>query len=532
VHDFAPSPVLTHRPGHIAHFLVLLHVQSYCWPSHSVNACVIVLRLWPQSVAFSFVPTRFNLHRTTACGGFLWDFICSKQLLAKNIMFQSRKFYLSLLGAVAWSSTTAGTVLAILEAASFSSAHSSLLHLAAASSALDVVSLCCIGFYTFQNVRRTEASNSSSAQTRPVTGLCIFLSGVALVLSLVLIILIKSRWEEVLQSSKEHVSNWDSLVTAQIALWAVSCASQIVLYTSAFWKRQAPKVQPVSVSGPRDSVMSELRSDRPGRNLFLMEPTQPSSPLAAALPSPTFSSRSSHSLKSFRESLRHVVRPATSRTTLISRASFNRDARSIYSQCESFENVSHSDGFDSWDTSSVSLQARDVVMQSAPSRGTTLDPIPGSRPTTPARALEGPFLSELPEEDEELTPPPKMMPDISRPPSPSMSMNEAHIHPLFRTESPIPPPEATPGTSILASPLSNQAIACPARSFNRMRSNSHLSQAHSVRGRTSSPHTSSRTPSPISRELTPPIPDFVMNSSPRSSMSGTRKVQLQYSPDR
>jgi hypothetical protein len=445
-------------------------------------------------------------------------------------MFRSRKFYLSLFGVVAWSSTAADTILTILDATSISAAHKPLLHIAAASSALDVVSLCSIGFYTYQDVRQTSDRAQRSLQAKALVGLSMLLSGTALVVSLVLIILMKSRWEEVAQAASGPVSNWTSHVTAQIAIWVISCVSQIVLYTSPFWKRQAPKVQDVTVSGPRDSVMSEIYNSPPRRNLFLMEPTQPSSPLAAALPSPTFSTRSSQSLRSFRESLRHVVRPATSRTTLISRGSFTRDARSIYSQSESFENVSHSDGFDSWDTSSVSLQARDVVMQSAPSRGTSLDPIPGSRPTTPARALEGPFLTELPEEDEELTPPPKMMPDISRPPSPAVS--EAHIHPLFRTESPVPPPEATPGTSILASPLSTQAISCPARPFNRMRSNSHLSQAQSVRGRTRSPHASSRTPSPISRELTPPIPDYVLNSSPRSSMSGSRKVQLQYSPDR
>jgi hypothetical protein len=447
-------------------------------------------------------------------------------------MFRSRKFYLSLVGVIAWSSTTTEAVLVILEASSFSANQNSLLPVAAAASALNAISLCCIGGYTIQNVRRRNRAQGRSTLETLLATSSILLSGIALIVTIVLIILIKVvNWDDIIQnSSKGPVINWASVVSAQIALWAISCVTQIVLYTSPLWKKKAPKVQVISVSGPRDSVMSELRSSQPSRNLFLMEPAQPSSPLAAALPSPTFSSRSSHSLKSFRESLRHVVRPATSRTTLISRTSFSRDARSIYSQSESFENVSHSDGFDSWDICSVPAQARDVVMQAAPSRGTTLEPIPGSRPTTPARALEGPFLTELPEEDEDLSPPPKMMPDYSRPPSPAVS--EAHIHPLFRTESPVPPPEATPGTSILASPLANQAIACPARPFNRMRSNSHLSQTHSARGRTSSPHASSRTPSPISRELTPPIPDYVLNSSPRSSMSGTRKVQLQYSPDR
>ncbi|KAF1829560.1 hypothetical protein BDW02DRAFT_602436 [Decorospora gaudefroyi] len=469
-------------------------------------------------------------------------------------MLQSRKFYISLVGVVAWSSTAADAILCILEAASFSTTHSSLVNMAAVAGAFDVVSLCCIGFYAVQNAGQIRDLLERSGQARAVfIAVSILVSLAALVLSLVLIIMIKLRWEEVTTApTAVPVSDWNSHVSGQIAAWVISCVSQIVLYSSPFWNRKAPKVQTITTSGPRDSVMSELRPSRPN-NLYL-EPAQPSSPLAAhqqpmklgALPSPTFSARSSQSLKSFRDSLRHVVRPVTSRTTLISQKSFNRDAPSLYSDRQSIDTVSHSDGFDSWDTSSVSLPARDTVLQTAPSRGTTLEPIPGSRPNSPARALDGPFLSELPEEeddDEDLHPPPKMMPDVSRPASPAVS--EAHIHPLFRSESPsgLPPPTATPGTSILASPLASQAIACPPRPFSRMRSNSQLSQTitspsglHQARSfsrnRSTSLQSTSRSPSPPSRAMTPPIPDFVLNSSPRSSMSGSRRVQLQYSPDR
>ena len=471
-------------------------------------------------------------------------------------MLQSRKFYLSLVGVVAWSSTTADAVLSLLEAASFSSAQSSLVNIAAVAGTFDLVSLCCVGFYIFHNVGDVRGALERSGKAKKVLiTISVLISCAALVLSLILIIMIKSRWEEVIgASSTAPVSNWDSHVSGQIAAWVISCASQVVLYSSPLWNRKAPRVMTVTTSGPRDSVMSELRSNRPN-NLYLGEAVEPSSPLAThqrpevlgALPSPTFSTRSSQSLRSFRDSLRHVVRPVTSRTTLISQRSFTRDAPpSVYSNRQSIDTVSHSDGFDSWDTSSVSLPARDVVLQQTPPyRGTTLEPIPGSRPNSPARALDGPFLSELPEEedDENLAPPPRMMPDISRPPSPAVS--EAHIHPLFRSESPsgLPPPTATPGTSIMASPYSNQAIACPPRPFSRMRSNSQLSQTatappslHQARSftreRATSLQSKSRSPSPPSREMTPPIPDFVLNSSPRSSMSGSRRVQLQYSPDR
>lgn len=452
-------------------------------------------------------------------------------------MVQSHQVHLSLVGAVAWSSTAANTVLSILEAVSFSGPRIPLAPLSVAASSLGVLSLCSIGFSTFQLVRRIHGVKERSAQARKVLlGVSILVSAVALLVSLALIIEIKASWRELTATpSYVLVSDWNSFVSGQVAMWTVSCIGQIALFSSPLWRQKAPIVQPVTVSGPRDSVMSEFRPTRPG-NLYLTEPA-PNTSALGALPSPTFSTRSSQSLRSFRKSLRHVVRPVTSRTTLVSRPSFSRDARSVYSDRHSIDNVSHSDGFDSWDTSSVSLQARDAVLQTAPSRGTTLEPIPGSRSASPARALDGPFLSGVSEEDgEELARPPRMMPDTSRPPSPAVS--EAHIHPLFRTESPTPPP-ATPGTSIVASPLANQAIACPARPFNRMRSNSRAASpsplVHSqsfTRDRAMSLPSRSRSVSPPSREMTPPIPDFVLNSSPRSSMSGSRRVNLQHSPDR
>ena len=379
----------------------------------------------------------------------------------------------------------------------------------------------------------------SARVRRALVGVSVVLSSTALIVSLALIISIKSRWNEVVSSSSAGpISNWDGVFVGHVIVWVIACISQIALYSSTFWKRHTPKLQPIIVSGPRDSVISEMRSAAPSRNMFAMKPAQPSSPLAA-LPSPTFSTRSSQSLESFRESIRHAVRPVTSRTTLISRPSFNRDTKSIYPDAHLVDNVSHSDGFDSWDTSSVGNQARDAVMQIAPSKGTPLESIPGSRSITPARALDGPFLPEIDEEwaEEEFVAL-RMIPDVSRPPSPAVS--EAHIHPLFRTESPVPPPEATPGTSIVASPLADQIIACPTRPYMRMRSNSNLrnnttspsplAPAQNLRGRTVSPYAGSRTPSPPSREMTPPIPDFVLNSSPRSSLSGSRKVSLRNSP--
>ncbi|KAF1970151.1 hypothetical protein BU23DRAFT_582250 [Bimuria novae-zelandiae CBS 107.79] len=341
------------------------------------------------------------------------------------------------------------------------------------------------------------------------------------------------------------IKDWDGASSAHIAIWVLACIGQITLFSSPLWCKPRQHVQIVIVSGPRDSVFSGMRYSTPTPNLYMMEPAQPSSPLAA-LPSPTISNRSSQSLKSWRDSLHQVVRPVTSRSKLVHRPSSNRDMHSIHSDNLSIK--SQADAFDSWE---IDAQSRDAAAQLAaqavfaPSRGTALEPIPGSRPASPARALDGPF--PMTDDDQALPPPPKLAYDTSRPSSPAGS--EAHIHPLFRSESPVPPPEATPGTSIVASPLCSQVITCPPRPYSRMRSDSSRSNTPSraaspalihsrsfVDERTNSrlsQRSHSRSPSPPSRAMTPPIPDFVLDSSPRSSVSGSqRKVSLKVDTSR
>lgn len=481
-------------------------------------------------------------------------------------MFLTRRYYLSLLGVVAWSTTATNTILDLLDASSLSARHVSFSGLAISASTLDIVALGSVMVFSIHHVWSREGIVTCVPGKRILTVSCIALSTGAMVVSLASIVTIKQRLEEISRPPPSgSVTDWKGgYIPAHIVTWVMSCVSLIVFFSWSLWDRPIQKGPTVTVFNPRDSVMSEIaqseiRHSNTTTNLYMLQPAQPNSPLAA-LPSPTFSSRSSNSLKSWRDSLQHAIRPVTSRTKLIKQSSFTRDARSIYStDNQSIETSSHPDGFESWE---VDPSTRDAVAQlasatspvsasasiqaSAPSRGTALEPIPGSRPASPARALDGPFPTSD-GDDNDWLPPPKMvseapvsgdslqrhtntgiqLPDTSRPPSPAVS--EAHIHPLFRTESPTPPPAATPGTSILASPLATQMIACPARPYSRMRSNSSRAASPSPFQRAISPKgSSSRSPSPPSREMTPPIPDFVLNSSPRSSTSHSRrKVNLQ-----
>ncbi|KAF2232108.1 hypothetical protein EV356DRAFT_419805, partial [Viridothelium virens] len=132
-----------------------------------------------------------------------------------------------------------------------------------------------------------------------------------------------------------------------------------------------------------------------------------------------------------------------------------------------------SDGFDMWDTSMVDQQDKETVLYS---QATGLETIPGSRPVSPARALDGPFPRESSPKAETV--------EVALPPSPtteqqrqrnctptassirsqtihksrSSTPDESHIHPLFRSDSPAPP-STTPGTIITASPQGGQTLS-------------------------------------------------------------------------
>lgn len=73
----------------------------------------------------------------------------------------------------------------------------------------------------------------------------------------------------------------------------------------------------------------------------------------------------------------------------------------------------------------------------------------------------------------------RLPPPIPDTDSPRGSTDEAHIHPLFRSDSPTPPPVATPGTMVTAAPDAGRVIHHHAsnQSLRRLRSGSQLAQS-------------------------------------------------------
>ena len=295
-------------------------------------------------------------------------------------------------------------------------------------------------------------------------------------------------------------------LTAGIVLWAVAISTQGLFYFSLLRGRSRTKkvLYLDKNEGQRHPQMTENNpsSNFPAHSSPAHEvPPSNSSPPSLMVSEGTGSLRSSLSL---------IHRPASSKPKLLIRQhSFPRQSNRFLDH-PAPERWSHTEGFDSWDTSEVAPQMRETILQSSPvGRGNPLEPIPGSRSPSPAKALEGPFLPETDSSSLPTSPlqqptyartssrrPPKGLDislyrqgqSISAPPSPlpqpgystsgsgqRAAPNEAHIHPLFRTCSPAPPPMASSNTVLTAAPQAGQIMS--GRVVQRMRSGSLPSRA-------------------------------------------------------
>ncbi|EGY19311.1 uncharacterized protein VDAG_09771 [Verticillium dahliae VdLs.17] len=225
-------------------------------------------------------------------------------------------------------------------------------------------------------------------------------------------------------------------------------------------------------------------------------------------------------MSSFRSCLSHVVRPVTSKTRLLSTREKYRHSTDSHSIRE--------DSFDSWDTSTVDLHNRmtpDDEQEHQP-RGfpSTLVPPPRvrgrSRSFSPAR---------------------RPAEQLARARGPGRGQ---HPPPSSAPTRPVPPPNVTPGTVVVASPNAGQVIS-DRKSVRRMRGSS-LANGQSPLSHQSSfeflPSSSvneqdeveeqSEIESPSERKMTPPIPEWILTAGSRSSLTGyqSRKLRIYADP--
>jgi len=330
-----------------------------------------------------------------------------------------------------------------------------------------------------------------------------------------------------------------TLITGAFIVWAISLLLHgmflvcMVVVQKIDFRQQ---IQPYEVQSEPNNSSEMQESPRSGKHSILeshgdtsMESRTPTS----------FSMRSrsgSETVSSFRSSFTHVVRPITSKTRLISsnQKSLYRPASVESMQRETI--VTIEDGFDSWDTSAVDSQSRQTVESASPIPPRFLETIPasptGSRSPSPGFPLD--LEPPKTRQRSRSYSPATSVTDIHRPTrSPSGESLEAHIHPLFRSDSPTPPPAITPGTIVTAAPGAGSVISDrnSIRSISRMRSESlpssplmHSNSLESIK-RTMEREDREREELGAERTLTPPIPEWILaGAASRNSLTSyTRK---------
>lgn len=321
----------------------------------------------------------------------------------------------------------------------------------------------------------------------------------------------------------------------------------------------------------------------PGANRVKTIPYSQTSPLESASrdasvefrpPQSSSGFSATDTISSLASTITNVVRPISSRTRLLSGNRSLRSQRSQRSQRSvkrppSLDSVHHrersntiEESFDTWDTSNVDPQNRQTVLDtSSPANGSRfLETIPASPTTSRSPSPGTPLDLDPPRRAARRSrsfSPVSTRTQLARPQrsfTQQTSASESHIHPLFRSDSPTPPPLATPGTVVIAAPQAGQVISDrqSIRSLSRMRSGSLPAVSSPLNTKASFesfPHGNPKSFSTASdesrsdesieemeevpeRKITPPIPEYILNAGSRTSLHGyqVRKTQSRDGP--
>ena len=485
----------------------------------------------------------------------------------------SRMLISCLVGVVAVLLGIGNGVLMLIRAVSPISAPRAIYDLPLAAAAVQICSSCALTVLIFLQIRQL---NSLQKGKRSVI---IIVLGVLLSLASAALIGAALGWAESAIALKDVTvlgSQIASFLTASFILWGAAILAQLLYYFTLAWVlKSATKALPqrFSIDDTQNAPQEMVNTNRPATGT-----SGNPNPFQERTASPSPSLLHSDGTGSLRSSFSTTQRPSSSKRGLILRQpSYKQQSRASSSDTLSGR-PSQDEGFDTWDTSGVSLQIRETMLQSKiPMKTSGLEPIPGSRSPSPAKALEGPFFQSSPS----ITPPasPLPQPSISQPnsaptspvdrppdlpnfstmfppPSPppssplpttprqhSFSRNgsrsgpvsrstsvavprsrgpsEDHIHPLFRTSSPTPPPSASANTTVTAAPEGGQIIN--ERMLKRMRSGSLPSTSSPLVRSESSPDVRVVKMPPSPRLDTMPVPFPLGSNGSRSDRPHQRK---------
>ena len=406
-------------------------------------------------------------------------------------------------------------VLMLILAVSPLSAHRAVYAFPLAAAVIQICSSCTLVALIFFHIRRPES------QQRVQGHVVVVLLGILpSVISAALIGAALGWGESSIVTKGVSVLGLkaSTFVAITFILWGVTVLAHLLYYLTLAWVLKSARKMPPQRFPLEDTNMlapQMVDASRPHTATSIN-----SNPFQERTTSSPPSLVHSDGPSSLRSSFSTIQRPSSSKRGLILRHPSYKQQSRASSDTYSVR-PSQDEGFDTWDTSGVSLQIRETMLQTQNLLKTSgLEPIPGSRSPSPAKALEGPFFESSPS----VTPPtsPLPQPSVSQPnsaptspvdhplnlpnfstmfppPSPppsgpppatphqhsfsrpgsrsgpvsrsgsvafprsrpgsrSRAPSEDHIHPLFRTSSPTPPPSASANTTVTAAPEGGQLI--------------------------------------------------------------------------
>ncbi|KAI5210566.1 hypothetical protein E4T39_00241 [Aureobasidium subglaciale] len=245
-----------------------------------------------------------------------------------------------------------------------------------------------------------------------------------------------------------------SMVAAAFAMWVFSLIS-LGVYCGLYWRSKSSLPDSVLfTSDPLRSCVDIGEHKIQALSLNTLSPYSPNS----ERPVSQFSDVSEQSTS---------IKSSFLRNGKESRSASKKSKETVRSDSTSERRPS--DGFETWNVSpapnSNILEPTGVLATLRATQAHRLETIPGSRPVSPAYPLDGPFPDAC-EQDEEADEVPEspafppFAPSLHRRPSnQQLNQDQSHIHPLFRSDSPIPSPTASPGTIITSSPFAGQVVS-------------------------------------------------------------------------
>ncbi|KAG9247220.1 hypothetical protein BJ878DRAFT_209238 [Calycina marina] len=368
------------------------------------------------------------------------------------------------------------------------------------------------------------------------SGICGLLTSVASVLLLGLMSKnLQNLPQQIVGASAKH------MIVSGFIVWAIAMLSQTVFVICIMLvprrelqqqirRYSAAEVRPTSGAEEKPIRQEDAYSPQElQRGSFSMEHKSPST------------TGRSRSYSDTMTSIRSSVKTSNSRSKLIS----PKSKRTLSITSSHYEpSIIVEDSFDSWDYSAAESKT-------SPTAPGFLETIPASPTTSRSNSPGVPLDLEPPRparsrsyspSDGRSTRPYSPSNSLRRPRniSPTEPSKEAHIHPLFRSDSPTPAPAATPGTVVTAAPGAGQLISGSAslrsvRSQSRMRSPSiptspsplgHSASMDSIRQKIVE-EMEEGVETVSERTITPPIPAWIMEAGSRKSLGAyqIRKMQ-------